>query len=59
MTERQSSGKDVTDGAATSRQGKKPYVKPTLVDYGSVSKLSAAKPGTLSDGKNTQPKTCL
>jgi hypothetical protein len=39
---------------------KKPYQPPKVVDYGSTSKLSAAKPGTLSDSPNSQNKTpCL
>ena len=37
----------------------KPYRAPRVVDYGSASKLSAAKPGNVSDLGNPQNKPCL
>ena len=37
--------------------GKKPYVAPKVVEYGSASKLSAAKPGPNPDGATMM--TCL
>lgn len=48
-------------GAAprTGPPGKKPYVAPKLIEYGSTSKLSAAKPGPIADGANVAMKTCL
>ena len=38
----------------------KPYQPPKIIDYGSTSKLSAAKPGSLPDAPSAQRKTpCL
>jgi hypothetical protein len=37
----------------------KPYQPPKVVDYGSTSKLSAAKPGNVTDGTNPSNRTCL
>ena len=42
------------------RTRRKEYVAPRVIDYGSTSKLSAAKPGPNGDGGNTARKTgCL
>ena len=37
----------------------KPYRQPKIVDYGSTSKLSAAKPGNLADAPSPQNMPCL
>ena len=37
----------------------KPYRQPKIVDYGSTSKLSAAKPGNAGDAPSPQNKPCL
>jgi len=39
--------------AAPAPRRKKAYKTPKLVEYGTVSKLSAAKPGSISDGSNS------
>jgi hypothetical protein len=46
------------DDASSPRPGK-PYQPPKLVDYGSTSKLSAAKPGNIADAPSSSQKTCL
>ena len=38
---------------------RKKYVTPKLIEYGSTSKLSAAKPGSFADGANSNRMTCL
>jgi hypothetical protein len=46
------------DGGSTGRR--KTYLAPKLVEYGSASKLTTAKPGTNPDGANSIKKTpCL
>jgi hypothetical protein len=38
--------------AQTDTSEKKPYAKPELTEYGPVTKLTAAKSGTRSDGQS-------
>jgi len=45
--------------ARTAPRPAKPYQPPKVVDYGSTSKLSAVKPGNITDGTNSSNKTCL
>ena len=46
------------EGGSTGRR--KTYLTPKLVEYGSASKLTTAKPGTKSDGTNSIKMTgCL
>jgi hypothetical protein len=56
--------KPPSDGAEKPPEGpakRKVYVTPKLIEYGSTSKLSAAKPGSVLDGSNSVHKTpsCL
>jgi hypothetical protein len=52
--------RDAGDDAAARRPAKKRYAPPRLIEYGSTSKLSAAKPGPNADGANVAMKTgCL
>jgi hypothetical protein len=51
MTERETSGRGRQDAKGSGSPGmKKAYVQPKLIEYGSISKLSAAKPGGTNEG---------
>jgi hypothetical protein len=41
------------------RQSKKPYVRPTLTEYGSVSKLTMAKGSTQTETVPHDKRACL
>jgi hypothetical protein len=56
--------KPAGDAADQPQEGPAPrkvYVTPKLIEYGSTSKLNAAKPGSVQDGANSVHKTqpCL
>ena len=60
MTERDTPGRGRPDAEASgAKRTKKAYVQPKVIDYGSISKLSASKPGGALDGGNPSMMTCL
>ena len=59
MANSKDSGTDKPKAPPVPGRARRPYKKPTLVEYGSVAKLTQGSSGTRNDGGGTSMRPCL